>query len=119
MIWSADRIILPILDDALRELADEAVQRHVWLGHSKTEVSSMSETTAALFDDSGLDPLLDEKQVVFSPEIDNELRQLRKKLRRCLTAEEEVGTEAVLDSPQWKEIQSMASRILSAISKRH
>lgn len=119
MIRSADRIIIPILEEALRELADEDLQRHVWLGHSKTEVSSMSENTAALFNDSGLDVVLDKKQAIFSPNIDNDLAQLRKTLGRCLIIENEVGTRAVLDSAEWKEIQATAGRILSELKKLH
>ena len=117
MTWSSDKIVLPILESALRELADDAYQRHVWLGYSKTKVSSMTEAIAALFDDSSLDRALEKQQVVFSPEIDNELGQLGKRLSRSLIAEEKVGTLAVLESAEWKEIQNSAGRILSEINK--
>jgi hypothetical protein len=115
--WSSDKIVFPILESALLELADDAYQRRVWLGHSKTEVSSMTEAIAALFDDSSLDRALEKKQVLFSNDIDNELRQLGRRLSRSLMAEEEVGTAAVLDSSEWKEIQKAAGRILSEINK--
>ncbi len=117
MTWSSDKIVVPILESALRELADDAYQRRVWLGHSKTEVSSMTEAIAALFDDSSLDWALEKEQVVISADIDNELRQFGKRLSRSLKAEEEVGTAAVLDSLEWKDIQIMAGRILSEINK--
>ena len=117
MTWSSDKIVFPILESALLELADDVYQRRVWLGHSKTEVSSMGEATAALFDDSSLDRALGKQQVVFSPDIDNELRKLDKKLSRCQTAEQKIGTLAVLDSAEWKEIQNTAGRILSEINK--
>ncbi|WP_421694495.1 hypothetical protein [Aestuariivirga sp.] len=117
MTWSSDKIIFPILESSLLELADDAFQRRVWLGYSKTEMSSMTEATAGLFDDSNLDWALEKQQVVFSPDIDNELRKLGKKLSRSLTLEEKVGLEAVLDSAEWKEIQNTAGRILSEINK--
>jgi hypothetical protein len=117
MTWSSDKVVFPLIEIALLELADDALQQHVWLGHSKTEVSSMTETIAALFDDSSLDRALEKQQVVFSADIDNELRQLDKRLSRSLKAEEKVGTAAVLDSAEWKEIQIMAGHILSEINK--
>jgi hypothetical protein len=117
MTWSSDKIVFPILESALRELADDGYQRRVWLGHSKTEVSSMGEATAALFNDSSLDQPLEKQQIVFSPDIDNELRKLRNELSRFQTAEQRIGTAAVLDSAEWKDIQIMAGRILSEINK--
>ena len=117
MNWSSDKVVFSLIEIALLELADDALQRHVWLGHSKTEVSSMGETTAALFNDSSLDRALEKQQVVFSPDIDNELRKLRKKLGRYQTTEQKIGTLAVLDSAEWKEVQIMAGHILSEINK--
>jgi len=117
MTWSSDKVVFPLIEIALLELADDALQRHVWLGHSKTEVSSMTETIAALFDDSSLDRALEKQQVVFSPEIDNELGQLGKRLSRSLIAEEKVGTIDKPESAERKEIQNSAGRILYEINK--
>jgi hypothetical protein len=60
----------------LHELADEGFQQRVWTGRSPTEISSFSEATCGLFDDSGLGDALDKHEIVFSEEIDRLLREL-------------------------------------------
>jgi hypothetical protein len=54
----------------LRELADRSFQERVWLASSGPEISSITEATCGLFDDSGLDIALEKGHTVFTEEID-------------------------------------------------
>jgi hypothetical protein len=109
-------VVIDIVMSALRELSDVEYQRRVWLGGSNTEISSMNEATAALYNDSGLDEALEKNQVTFSAEIDAELRQLRTSLQSNLAGQVMRGTGLVIASPEWKVVASAASRILTQMS---
>jgi hypothetical protein len=112
-------VVAEIVESALRELSDAEYQHRVWLGSGVSEVSSMTEATAALFDDSGLDQALEKNQVTFSPEIDNDLRKLRMRLRFCLRAELERGTASAISSPDWQAVREIATGILAVLGRKH
>lgn len=107
-----------IIESALRELADAEYQQRVWVAGSLTEVSSMNEATAALFNDSGLDEALERNLVTFSPEIDAELRELRGMLRLSLDDQSARGTPAVIVSSDWRDVRHMAAGILGSLTSR-
>lgn len=108
-----------IIESALRELSDANYQRRVWLGGGVSEMSSMTEATAALFDDSGLDQALEKNPVTFSPEIDNDLRKLRTCLRSCLQAESARGTASAISSADWQAVRDMAGSLLAVLGEKH
>jgi hypothetical protein len=103
----------PVIDDlvehSLRELADEAVQSRRWLANSGPEVSSLTECRCELWDDSGLGDALDEGEVVYSPEIDRGLRDLRDVLRRV--DDRRPPTEVVVD-PHLVPVRGLARQLL-------
>lgn len=110
-------VLVEIVVSALRELADEDYQRRVWVKGSKTEVSSLNEATAALFNDSGLDEAFESDQLAFSHELDADLKRLRDMLRRSLNVESDSGTEVVIVSPEWKVVRQLAGKLLEKISR--
>ncbi|MGL4745927.1 MAG: hypothetical protein ACRCXL_16275 [Dermatophilaceae bacterium] len=61
--------------DALNELADRAYQERVWSGLDPHLMSSLTECTEELFDDSGLAQALD-RGSVFGQSIDEKLLRL-------------------------------------------
>ncbi len=108
-------LYLEIINDALQELSDIEYQRRVWIKGSESEMSSMDEAVAALFNDSCLDIAIEKNAVVFSPEIDRELRELRKLLQSSLYAQQIHGTAKVIKSSEWKDVRNRAARILEEI----
>jgi len=108
-------LYLEIIRESLQELTDVEYQRRVWVKGSATEVSSMDEAVAGLFNDSCLDIALKKNAVTFSPEIDKELRELRKLLQSSLDAQQVRGTAEVIESIEWKDVCDRAARILRAI----
>lgn len=110
-------VLVEIVVSALRELADESYQRRVWVEGSKTEVSSMNEAAAALFNDSGLGEAIESSQVTFSQEIDADLRRLRGMLRRSLDTQVDRGTEVVIGSPEWKVVRHLAGQLVEKIAR--
>jgi hypothetical protein len=111
-------VVVEIVVSALRELADETYQRRVWVEGSKTEVSSMNEATAALFNDSGLDEAIEKNQVTFSQEVDADLKRLRAMLRLSLDTQLDRGTEAVIGSPEWEIVRQLAGQLVEKITRR-
>lgn len=103
--------------DALRELSNLDFQERVWVHGSSTEVSSMNEVAAALFNDSGLDVALEKTPITFSPEADQELRQLRSMLQRAMQQQVELSTHAVIQSAEWKRVRLSATRLIEVISR--
>jgi hypothetical protein len=74
------RVIDELVEDALRELADESYQRELWLAASGPEVSSFTECYSRLFDDGGLGSALDAPDAVYDRQIDERLRVLARVL---------------------------------------
>jgi hypothetical protein len=91
-----------LIIDALRELSDADYQERVWLGGSTTEMSSLTEAASSLFDDSGLDAVLQNGQRAFSPVMDAQLRELQSLLRWSLDQEAQHGLRSLFVSDQWR-----------------
>ena len=68
-----------LIRDCLHELSDESYQRRIWTGSSGPEISSLTEATCQLFDDSALD-LAFEKGLVFGEPVDEMLKELGTRL---------------------------------------
>lgn len=70
-----------LVEDALRELADEETQTWLWRATQGPKVSSLLECASRLWDDSGLATEMD-RGVVYNDNIDTHLRLLRGLLHR-------------------------------------
>jgi hypothetical protein len=79
----------------------------------------MTEATAALFDDSGLDRALEKNTVTFSPQIDAEFRKLGMAIRSCMALETKIGTAAVIVSAEWEAVRRMAAGLLALVGRVH
>lgn len=69
-------VLKELVRSGLEELSDTAFQERVWLGSSASEMSSFEECVSKLYEDSGLDLALENRQPVYRPDLDNELREL-------------------------------------------
>lgn len=106
-------IVHELVEDALRELADASYQRKLWLAADGPEVSSLEECISRLWNDSGLGLALDGSQpVVYSSEIDDHLRELRRVLSRIDPLR---PPETILEDPSLHHAQSAASKLLQDI----
>jgi len=76
------RVVDEVIEEALRELADEGRQRTLWRSTGRPEVSSFVECTSRLWDDSGLATALEQPGLVFDKQIDDGLRHLHTTLGR-------------------------------------
>ena len=118
MISTPRHVIEGIVISALRELSDERFQRRVWVVGSSTEMSSLNEATAALYNDSGMDDALEKNVTTFSEDTDQELRELRKMLKKALAQRSRSGTEATIGSSDWEAVRKKARRILEAVANQ-
>lgn len=107
-------VVDELVESALRELADETHQREMWLASTGPEVSSFTECISRLWDDSGLSEALDRPQSVYSPEIDQRLRELRTLLTGF---DDSRSPEEILRDPQLDRARSMASALLEALRR--
>jgi hypothetical protein len=105
------RVIDDIVEEALRELSDEAAQTRLWSSSGSAEVSSLTEAKSRLWDDSGLADAL-ERGVVYSESIDLQLRHLRGVLRRI---DENAPVAALLRSEGLAEVRALATELLQAL----
>jgi hypothetical protein len=106
-------VIHELVDDALRELADEADQRRLWTASTGPEVSSLTECVCRLFNDSGLTVELERGREVYAPEIDQRFLELRRLLSRV---DDKRAPEAVLGDPLLAEARSVARLILRQLN---
>lgn len=102
------RVLDEIVDEALRELADEEAQMRLWTSSGATDVSSLSEVRSRLWDDSGLADAM-ERGVVYSDLIDRRLRHLRGILHRI---DENAPVSALLRSESLAEARLVAAELL-------
>ena len=107
------RVIHELVEDGLRELADEADQGRLWTASTGPEVSSFTECVCRLFDDSGLVDELDRGREVYTQEIDQNLVDLRRLLRRV---DDTRAPEAILEDPVVTEARSLAVSILGKLN---
>src|SRR3954470_7310832 len=106
-------VIQDLVDDALRELADEGRQTTLWTASTGPEVSSFAECICRLFDDSGLGDELEDGAVVYAPDIDQHLTNLRRLLR---TVDGTQPPNAVLRDPGVVLARSLAASILQRLN---
>lgn len=76
------RVISELVEDGLRELADETDQTRLWMASTGPEISSFTECACRLFDDRGLGDELERGHEVYTEQIDQRLAKLRRLLRR-------------------------------------
>ena len=106
-------MIHELVEGGLREFADKAEQRRLWTASEGPEVSSFSECACRLFDDSGLVVELDRGREVYTQEIDQDLIELGRLLRRV---DGNRPPELVLDDPLVVQARSLATSILGKLN---
>jgi hypothetical protein len=102
-------VVHELVEDALRELADGPYQRRLWLASGGEEVSSFTECVCRLWDDSGLVLALERAHAVYTPEIDNHLRELGVVLRGI---DDSRPPKAILKDPQLHRARVLAQSLL-------
>jgi len=106
------RVVDELVEDALRELADEEVQMRLWKASAGPEVSSLVECTSRLWDDSGLAAAMD-RAVVYSVTIDGHLRQLRSVLHRI---DATAPVDVILASPDLMDARRLARALVRELA---
>lgn len=104
-----DRVV-----EELDELGDEEVQRRLWwsAGDGDALVSSFTECVCGLFDDSGLGVALDHGASVFGAEIDEHLRDLRRRLR---SIDDRRSPGEITDDERLEPLRPIARELAQAI----
>lgn len=105
-------VVHELVEDALRELADEAYQRELWLASAGPEVSSFAECVERLFTDSGLTIALDGHHIAYSVLIDDRLTELRALLRRI---DDTRAPEEILRDARLRGARSLAQGLLQEL----
>ena len=108
------QILDELIEDALRELADEERQRTLWLSTGPPEVSSFSECVSRLWDDSGLAAAMEQPGLVYDNKIDEELRRLDAVLGH-VNAEQQVAR--LLTDPYLIQARGMAQALLKDLRR--
>jgi hypothetical protein len=105
-------VMYELVEDALRELADEETQVRLWQASDGAEVSSLIECTSRLWDDSGLATAMD-REVVCSSRVDKELRQLRSLLHRI---DASAPVDVILANPHLPDTRVRARALLEELA---
>jgi hypothetical protein len=100
--------------DCLIELADSSLQRRSWLSRDGTPLAPPGELVCQLFDDTGLDDILESGQEAFSPTCDRILVELGRSVDK---ADVEQPIESLLEDDGWREVIELAEAALSEIRK--
>ena len=108
------RVVDELIEDALRELADELYQRQLWLAFEGPEVSSLAECISRLWDDSGLAAALESDEEVYNPVIDDRLRRLDAILGRIDPSR---APESILEDPQLARARPLARSLLEDLRR--
>ncbi len=106
-------VVRELVEDGLRELADERYQRDLWLASSGPEVSSFTECVERLLDDSGLSDELDKGGVVYTAQIDERLRALRALLDQI---DDSRAPAEILRDPRLHQARSQAYALLHDVA---
>ena len=102
----------------LQELADEDFQRRVWLARTGPEVSSYDEAICGLFDDTGLNRQLEKgNSIIFTSEIDDSLRQLRKLTTEGADVFQYMPPLEVIEHQLMRQIRCVASKVLAQMDQ--
>ena len=96
---------------ALEEIANTTRQRQSWVDLSDSLFPSPTELVCQLFDDSGVNDLL-EKGIVFSEDTDAILRRLSSLAGEL---DLDISPEVLLSSAQWIELTYQAARALDMV----
>lgn len=107
------RVVDELIEDALRELADEERQRTLWRAKGGLEVSSFVECASRLWDDSGL-AIAIESGPLYDDEIDDGLRRLHATLRRVDLVQ---PVEILLEDPHLIAARGMARALLEELRR--
>ena len=107
------RVVDELVEDALRELSDEATQTRLWQASEGPEVSSLVECTSRLWDDSGLATELD-RAVVYSESIDERIRELRVVLHRI---DPYAPVDLILANSDLARARALATRLLDDLTE--
>jgi hypothetical protein len=99
------------VEEALSELADEALQRRLWT--SSESPASYTEAVEQLYTDSALGDAL-ERGSAFSPRTDELLSRLDKALRRV---DGHRSPEAVIADPLVAEVRVLAAEALNSLRR--
>jgi hypothetical protein len=107
------KVVDELVEDALRELADQEEQARLWLSTGGEEVSSLIECASRLWDDSGLATAMDH-DVVYSISVDKHLRELRDVLHRI---DATAPVDIILANPCLADARGRAHELLEEISR--
>jgi len=105
-------VVEELVEDALRELADDQCQRELWTASEGPEVSSLVECVSRLWDDSGLADALDGAEVLYTHEIDSELVRLQLLLSRI---DDSGSPNEILGNPRLGGVRQAASGLLNSL----
>lgn len=107
------RVVDELVEDALRELSDEATATSLWKAYEGPEVSSLVECTSRLWDDSGLATALD-RAVVYSESLDESFRELRAVLHRI---DPDSPVDVILANPDLVRARAIATTLLDGLAE--
>jgi hypothetical protein len=95
----------------LEELSDKSYQERIWTASSGPEISSLTEAQCQLFNDSGLDLLL-EKDGAFGDQIDGLLKDLRLRLKNI---DHNRPPLDIINDPQMVAVRKLSAQILNQL----
>lgn len=107
-------VIDHLVEDALRELADERRQRELWLSAGPPEVSSFTECVSRLWYDSGLSAALERPLPVYRADIDAQFQELRALLRKIDGMR---APQDVLGDPRLHQARGRARQLLDDLRR--
>lgn len=109
-----NRVIDATVEAALRQLADAAEQRRLWLSTGGgREVSSLTESISQLWDDSGLGDALESGGIVYSVEIDEMFEVLWTQLKGI---DDRGSPDQIIADPRMVRVRAIAAEILARLS---
>ncbi len=98
---------------SLEELSDPEFQKKAWLRNEGNLISSPSEASDELFNDTGLGEEM-KSRLVFSDIADSLLKELRKRISKINF---EQNIETMLSSKEWIDIRELALQTLLEVKK--
>lgn len=104
-----------LVEDAIRSIADESMQRKAWFGFGP-EVSSPSEVINGFYSDAAIENFLDRDDNGLNQQqlaAGQRLYQLMEKFMEQIPKYPK--PESVIDNPQWNEIRNAASQFLDLL----
>jgi hypothetical protein len=100
----------------LEELSDKALQEKLWTGKMKGQMGSFVEAICYVFNDSGLDRILDSSHP--TDEISPEIREMAIRLRRLVKTVPQSGAPLeTINHPAMDKVRSAAGELLTLVRK--